>query len=172
MSIRKLALVIGGGTAVLLVIAVSQALLLHTQYMTMRSLEHTVAAREDARQAAALDNSVAETTKERLEKLHHAFLSRDNVVAFLSEIELLAAARGIEVSMDSPDHLTKNQEEGITSITLTSSGGYQDTAAFFSQLENLPYVFRVQSALIEVEGRGEEGGARWSGSFTLDIPVI
>lgn len=100
------------------------------------------------------------------------FISRDNVVTFIEDIEREAKSRGLEVVIRSADTEPRSEDEAdpIERVRLKfeTRGSWATTMRFVSYLEHTPY--KISLAGIDLSTFNEEGkksSQNWKGAFEV-----
>lgn len=112
----------------------------------------------------SLEVMVQESQAEYAE-LASYFLTENNTIIFLSEIETLASTMGLELITDAlkVDPLPNPKYQGIT-LQLRISGAHDQVLDFLEIVETLPYYSRIEALTLEREGGDAEN---WIAAVTL-----
>ncbi len=111
-----------------------------------------------------------------IEKVSGYFLTDDEVVGFLEELESLATRVGVDESTDLVSGagypgLDGAKWEGLQ-VTLSANGSWTEIYQFLSLLERLPYRADLIRAVVEKVSSptpSEKARGDWKGSFTIKV---
>lgn len=95
--------------------------------------------------ATALSHVVDEMSK-IIPELDARFLTEDQTISFIEQIEKLAGHSGIELS---PTSISKNPTAGTLDLSVKVSGNYTNLMNYLELIENMPYNIITQKIKIK-----------------------
>jgi len=112
---------------------------------------------------------LGETKNERLE-LNSRFVSSDNVVSFIENIENLSSVTGVSLDVRSVNIIetTSTVNYEWLELSVDVSGSWKGLYHLFSLVDHLPVASSVSGARIVYTNTDEDSGEEvWSGSFRM-----
>lgn len=104
-----------------------------------------------------------EETKEDKDKINKAFLSEEEIVKFIEELEKLSREENVEIKIQSAFISEKREENPVFNFEL--NGNFENIFRIAALTENLPYQLEIE----EVGLAREEKGKKWRGQFKIKI---
>jgi Tfp pilus assembly protein PilO len=115
--------------------------------------------------------AIVNDTEVKRQQLSGLLLSQENEVSFIDQIEGLAKKSGLTVNTNNVS--SSAGDTGSTKVfqmQSTTTGSWNDTMYFLSQLENLPYNVRVQGVSLGKQSDGNKKSApSWVASFDISV---
>ena len=106
-------------------------------------------------------------------ELDSYFVSEDDIVTFLEDVEVLGKKTGTTVTVDSvseDEKLTNDTMFGKLNISIQSTGSWQGSIHTLSLLESMPKSVTIRSARISVASGGEE--QIWRGVYEVAVDTL
>lgn len=117
--------------------------------------------------------TLVETTSGDRELLDHYFLSKDNLVEFISLVEQLAKDAGVKVGLDNVgEEESENSQYLNLRMNISTSGSWSDVLRYIAMLENLPYVVKLDNFILQRSLDGDEKTVVWSARLTLRVLMV
>ncbi len=112
-------------------------------------------------------NRLVQETKQEREDITKAFFKDESEsIGFLSDIESLAAAIGLELTTDELNKVTAEDKSEYIKMTFVYSGEKELVLKFTQLLEHIPYHSLVQNLRLQ-----EVDNTTWEGTATIHITL-
>lgn len=105
-------------------------------------------------------------TKTQREKLDKYFITADEIVVFIEQIESLGEFTGVSFDLSSVDAVNENGDALL--LKFTTYGSWQDTYYLLALIESLPYNIDIERVRI-IKEKSKDNTAQWRGDFNIKL---
>jgi len=105
-------------------------------------------------------------TKSQREKINKYFITADEIVAFIEQIESLGEFTGVSFDLSSVDAVDDSGDALL--LKFTTYGSWQDTYYLLALIESLPYNIDIERVRI-IKEKLKDSTAKWRGDFNIRL---
>ncbi len=111
-----------------------------------------------------------EQVSKRVESLNNVFIEKDDELAFITELETIAAKNHVTQKINLlPAQMDAKGIFGRTTVQITAGGRFSDIAAYMTDLENLNYYINIYSLQLSREGSRRDAGSVAPDNISLQL---
>jgi len=106
-------------------------------------------------------------TREQREKLNNYFVTEDEIVVFIEQIESLGSFAGVSLELNAVDVVSDAGDDAL-SLKFTTYGSWEGTYYLLALIETLPYNIYIERVRVLRED-SENKGSQWRGDFNIRL---